>query len=158
MAKAIKKKTRRAAGARSRRGQPRAKLRPEVEEDVLRRCRRHCCMCFGLYGTFEVTEGQIAHLDRNRANSVSENLAFLCLACHKNYDTKSNRVKAFTAGEIRHYRAMLYRRLGHDRVRWQIVITAESADYDAANKAVLDAVRILREYSSDVSVNEGPLG
>jgi hypothetical protein len=54
-------------------------------------------MCYGLRGVLKQTEGQIAHLDRNRSNPDIENLAFLCLDCHKQYDNKNNRVLSFTA-------------------------------------------------------------
>src|SRR4051812_32037200 len=96
-----------------------------VELEVLTRCRRHCCMCYGLDKKLGQTEGQIAHLDRDPSNCGVDNLAFLCLVCHKKYDTKNNRVIGFNPGELRVYREELFRALNVDQVQWTITVTAD---------------------------------
>lgn len=130
---------------------------PKYEEMVLRKCRRQCCMCFGLRGITDVKDGQIVHLDRKRSNTTLDNLAFLCLECHKAYDTKSNRVKAFTPGEIRYYRDLLYRKLGQDQIKWEITLTASRDDYDTIKAAVNEAQDLLLRYTSEVTLSERPV-
>jgi hypothetical protein len=55
-----------------------------------------------------VKKGQIAHLDRRRANSIPENLAFLCLEHHSDYDSTTSQHKNFTIAEVKAARAALY--------------------------------------------------
>src|SRR5437016_2418552 len=119
-------------------------IAPAVKVEVLSRCRRRCCMCFGLSGIMDAKDGQIAHLDRNRANNEIENLAYLCLDCHKNYDARSNRVQRYTAGEIRLYRSQLYRALRSDQVEWTLTIRADRSQYVEVKKEVERAHSILR--------------
>ena len=81
---------------------------PDAEAEILKCSGRRCCICFGLYGDLEVKQGQIAHLDRNRSNSTADNLAFLCLQHHNEYDTRTSQSKGWTVGEAKDYRALLY--------------------------------------------------
>ena len=46
-------------------------------------------------------EGQIAHLDHNPSNSNEANLAFLCLAHHSIYDSKTSQHKNYTLLEVK---------------------------------------------------------
>jgi hypothetical protein len=80
-----------------------------VEHEICRRSGRRCCLCFGLYGDLGVKKGQIAHLDRNSGNSSIDNLAFLCLEHHDEYDTITRQSKGFTIQEVKSYREDLYR-------------------------------------------------
>jgi hypothetical protein len=89
---------------------PRKKTHPGVEADVLTASRRRCALCVGLEADFRVKLGQIDHLDGNPANSVFENLVFLCLDHHAQKSSKSNQAKGFLAREIRDYRDGLYLR------------------------------------------------
>jgi hypothetical protein len=59
----------------------------------------------------EVKKGQIAHVDQDRSNNKEENLAFLCLEHHDEYDTKPSQSKNLTEREVKHYRDLLYRRI-----------------------------------------------
>ena len=136
---------------------PPRKRVPEFEVLVLRRCRRQCCLCFGLRGDADVKDGQIVHLDRDRSNTVPQNLAFLCLECHKNYDRKSNRVKAYTPGEVLYYRELLHKSLGDDRIQWEIHVTASQEESDTIRRAVFGAHRLLLENTSDVTLTERPV-
>jgi hypothetical protein len=74
------------------------------EVQVFQRCRRRCCICFGLNKDETVKKGQIAHLDRNPSNDSIENLVFLCLEHHDIYDSRTSQSKNFTQGEIKAYR------------------------------------------------------
>ena len=79
-----------------------------TEADVLTRSRRRCCICFGLHRDVEIKAGQIAHLDGDRSNSVTDNLAFLCLQHHDQYDSTTSQSKNLTIAEVKRYRAELY--------------------------------------------------
>jgi len=81
-------------------------LTPEAE--VLERSARRCCICYGLYGDLACKRGQIAHLDRNHQNNNVDNLAFLCLEHHDEYDTPTSQSKGWTIREAKRYRTMLY--------------------------------------------------
>jgi hypothetical protein len=86
--------------------------RPKVpqitETDVLIKSGRRCALCFGLEGDGRIKLGQIAHLDRNRENNQEDNLAFLCLIHHDQYDTKTSQSKGITQPEVKRYREKLY--------------------------------------------------
>lgn len=86
----------------------RKKTPRKVETEVLVSSRRRCCLCFGLHRDLEEKRGQIAHLDHNNENSVVENLAWLCLDHHDQYDSKTSQSKNYTIGEVKRYRAELY--------------------------------------------------
>ena len=75
---------------------------------VLVRCRRRCCICFALHRDFSIKRGQIAHLDHDPANNDIDNLAFLCLEHHDEYDSKTRLSKGFTLEEVKRYREELY--------------------------------------------------
>lgn len=115
-------------------------------------------MCYGLKGTLDVADGQIAHLDQNRGNAAIENLAYLCLQCHKIYDSTSNRTLAFTAGEISLYRKKLYLALGHEQFEWTITIRADRSQYDSVKVAINEAHgRLMNSGSDDVRISEAPV-
>jgi hypothetical protein len=64
-----------------------------------------------LKGDIELKEGQIAHLDRNRVNNSLDNLAWLCLPHHDDYDTIRRQTKRLTAEEVKSYRDDLYKQV-----------------------------------------------
>jgi hypothetical protein len=80
----------------------------DVEEAVLTKSARRCALCFGFDGTLERRQGQIAHIDRNHANSSEENLAYLCLEHHNEYDSRPSQSKRITMRELRNYRNRLH--------------------------------------------------
>ena len=115
-------------------------------------------MCYGLTGLIDEKDGQIAHLDRDRHNNEIDNLAYLCLECHKRYDSKNNRVLSFTQGEIAFYRSKLYQALGYDRLEWTITVRADRSQY-ALVKEHIDRVQdILRNAGLNVLRSETPIG
>ena len=87
----------------------REKVAKDVEAEVLVRSRRRCCICYGLYREIGVKPGQIAHLDRDPTNSTMDNLVFLCLDHHNEYDSKTSQEKGFTKVEVICYRDELYK-------------------------------------------------
>jgi hypothetical protein len=84
-------------------------LTPPAE--VLEKSGRRCCLYYGLYGDLEVKRGQIAHLDHNYQNNNIDNLAFLCLKHHDEYDSRTSQSKGWTITEAKRYRTMLYKEI-----------------------------------------------
>ncbi len=79
-----------------------------IETKVLTNSRRRCCICFCLDNDFGEKDGQIAHLNHDRADSRYENLAYLCLFHHNRYDSRTSQSKNFTINEVKEYRNRLY--------------------------------------------------
>jgi hypothetical protein len=89
----------------------RKKLKRTVEDELLVSSRRRCCICFGLARDFRVKSGQVAHLDRDSSNDDPDNLAFLCLEHHDQYDTRRSQSKGLTVGEVKTFRDELHREI-----------------------------------------------
>lgn len=79
-----------------------------TETIILTNSRRRCCVCFGLNKDHSEKQGQIAHLDKNPANNLLDNLAFLCLDHHDRYDSRTSQSKGFQIEELKKYREQLY--------------------------------------------------
>jgi len=91
---------------------PRRRQAPvTVETDLLVRCRRRCCLCFGLKGDLTEKLGQVAHVDGDPSNSVEDNLVFLCFDHHSQYDSTSKMGKGLKRGELIRHRSDLYKAL-----------------------------------------------
>lgn len=75
--------------------------------ELFDKCRRRCCMCYSLNRDNRLKQGQIAHIDRKNTNSTIDDLAFLCLEHHDEYDTKRSQSKNYTPSELRRYKAEL---------------------------------------------------
>ena len=92
-----------------------AKRRPTIpvaiQTELLIQSRRRCCLCFGLKADIEEKDGQIAHLDRNPSNNCLDNLAWLCLPHHDQYDSVRRQTKRLTLEEVKSYRERLYSQL-----------------------------------------------
>lgn len=99
-----------------------------IEKDVLTASRRRCCLCVFLVGRDEVRKGQIAHINRDRSDSRFENLVFLCLEHHDEYDGRTSQSKGFSGEEVRAYRDQLYRKNGEFPSASEIKAMAESAE------------------------------
>jgi hypothetical protein len=79
-----------------------------IQDQIVLLSRRRCCICFGLSGDVDVKTGQIAHIDHDHNNNEPDNLAFLCLDHHDQYDGKTSQSKGLRENEIRRYRTELY--------------------------------------------------
>ncbi|MCA9008496.1 MAG: hypothetical protein KDB01_02060 [Planctomycetaceae bacterium] len=82
-----------------------------VQTSILLKSRRRCCICFWLQGLDELKKGQIAHLDQNHENADEDNLVFLCLEHHDEYDGKTSVSKGLRESEVRRWRDELYREM-----------------------------------------------
>jgi hypothetical protein len=83
----------------------------EVQQVILTKSRRRCCLCFWLDGKDDVQRGQIAHIDHNNENADEKNLVFLCLDHHDQFDGKTSQSKGLKPDEVRHWRDELYREM-----------------------------------------------
>ncbi|RZJ13223.1 MAG: hypothetical protein EOO54_20130, partial [Haliea sp.] len=79
----------------------------EIQARLLAESRRRCAICFGLNGALNVKRGQLAHLDKDPSNSSPENIIFLCLEHHDEYDSSTSQSKNLTKGEILEYQKQL---------------------------------------------------
>lgn len=86
-----------------------------IETEVLTLCARRCCICFGIQMDLSHKKGQIAHLDGDPSNYNIDNLAFLCMFHHDEYDSKTSQSKGFTIDETKKYRTLLYEAINQMR-------------------------------------------
>jgi hypothetical protein len=82
-----------------------------TETSVLLRSRRRCCICFGLNRDLRLKPGQIAHLNQKCDDNREDNLAYLCLEHHDEYDSSTRQRKGLTEQEVRAFRDELFARL-----------------------------------------------
>jgi hypothetical protein len=85
----------------------RRKIEQKREAHILDRGRRRCPVCFALNGISDLQPGQISHLDHNPSNNDPDNIAFLCLVHHDQYDGKTSQSKGLTIAEVKEYRSLL---------------------------------------------------
>jgi hypothetical protein len=64
-----------------------------------------------LKGEDEIKKGQIAHLDGDNENFDEENLVFLCLEHHDEYDSSTRLSKGLREKEVKRWRDELYREM-----------------------------------------------
>lgn len=101
----------------------------KTETEVLLRSRRRCAICYGLSQDTKVKHGQIAHIDKDNHNSKPENLVFLCLDHHNEYDSKTSQSKGITEKELRRFREELDAYVKTElRIAWP--------DYPSSSKGV----------------------
>ena len=89
----------------------RKKILFNVEAGVLIASKRRCSICFGINGDISEKIGQIAHLDKNPNNNKIDNLCYLCLPHHDQYDSKTSVSKNYTIHEVKQYRDCLYSKI-----------------------------------------------
>lgn len=100
----------------------------ETQVELLAACRRRCAICFGLNRDTGIKPGQIAHLDRDAANPSFDNLVFLCLEHHDQFDSKTSQSKGLTSDEVRRFRQELATAIEH---AWRQPITFGSVEVPA---------------------------
>jgi len=124
-----------------------AKRRPSIptvtQTKLLTQSKRRCCLCFGLKADIEVKEGQIAHLDRNASNNHLENLAWLCLPHHDDYDSIRRQTKRLTPDEVKLYRLQLYEQLSKAPFTSSILDVANEYEEESD-----PALNVIYRYSS----------
>ena len=119
---------------------PRKPISEAVQTKILLKSRRRCCLCFWLSGEDEVKKGQLAHLDGDNENPGEENLVFLCLEDHDEFDSTPRLSKGLREREVQQWRNELYkemeyrfrttRRHNADLSLVRLVRTHESTEYN----------------------------
>lgn len=108
----------------------RPQIPTKVQLDVIYLSARRCCMCFSLDADFSEKQGQIAHLDHDKSNNKPNNLAWLCLPHHDQYDSKTSQSKGYSEKEVKKYLDNLH---GHV-AKWR-------RDAESVVKPVSEAMR-----------------
>lgn len=93
----------------------RKKTPQSIQDKIITLSGRKCCLCFGINSDFSPKKGQIAHLDQKPENNAIDNLAWLCLDHHDEYDSRTSQSKGLTIGEVKQYRDKLYEAVEKDR-------------------------------------------
>jgi hypothetical protein len=113
------------------------------QANVLLKSRRRCCLCFWLKGEDEVKKGQLAHLDGDNKNAAEDNLAFLCLEHHDEYDSTPRLSKGLRQREVTRLRDELYKEMEY---RFRNVISGPlTIRYDEARHC-------FREHNNQCSI------
>lgn len=81
----------------------------ETQHGILDRGRRRCALCAHFDNDYTQKEGQIAHIDRDPSSTAEDNLVYLCLPHHDDYDTKRRPTRNLTPREVKTARDRLYR-------------------------------------------------
>lgn len=134
----------------------RTKVPDSTQAEVLVQSRRRCCVCFGLSRDSSVKKGQIAHLDGNRNNNSSKNLAFLCFDHHDEFDSRTSQSKGLQRVEIETYREELYYTFGSwsaqlNRDELLNFLAFYAADYDAMVRAAVKAGHSVVFYGEELA-------
>lgn len=126
--------------------------------EVLIRSRRRCCLCYFWKKDLNQKDGQLAHIDRDHTHSQPDNLAYLCLDHHNEYDAKHLQSKNITPDELRFARTQLYERMGAGfepdaRVTVTIELDREFRTFnDDARDEVLDLVKGALDNNANVRI------
>jgi hypothetical protein len=124
----------------------RKKVPSENETEVLTRSRRRCCICYGLSRDNAVKQGQVAHLDQDPSNTSEENLAFLCLEHHDQYDSRTSQSKGLQISEVKAYRTELYKHFVEGLDLSSTDTGAEQPDWELLSPSQKNAILFDRPY------------
>jgi hypothetical protein len=87
----------------------------QTQHRILDRSRRRCALCVHFDDDYGRKEGQIAHIDRDPSNTAEDNLVYLCLPHHDDYDTERRQTKNLTHREVETARDRLYESIERSR-------------------------------------------
>jgi len=87
----------------------RQKIPDSVVTSIVVRSRRRCCLCVYLCHDNDTKRGQLAHVNHDSSDNREENLVFLCLPHHDEYDSETRLSRRLTKAEVKRYRDLLYR-------------------------------------------------
>jgi hypothetical protein len=85
----------------------RKKIPEAIETEVLLSSARRCALCYGLDGDLGRKKGQIAHIDQDSSNANENNLVYLCMDHHDEYDSTTSQTKNVTSRELTEYKQRL---------------------------------------------------
>jgi hypothetical protein len=118
-----------------------------IETAVLVASHRKCCLCYYWDEIKGRCKGQIAHINGKAHDSRFDNLVFLCIDHHDEYDSRTSQSKGITSGELRVFRNRLYKELNSkssilnnsaDAVASETSSFDESTDYEKVRKHFAD--------------------
>jgi hypothetical protein len=118
-----------------------------VEKEVIVASRRRCCLCVFLDGRADVRKGQIAHLNQNPSDSNFDNLVYLCLEHHDEFDSRTSQSKSLMPEEVREYRDRLYEQ--NDQASIVVRHAKSSKATELAPLTDLSDYEIVRQTFSD---------
>jgi hypothetical protein len=128
----------------------RPRIPRSTQTRVIMASRRRCCICYGLERDDARKRGQIAHLDGDPSNNEYENLAYLCLDHHDEYDGGTSQSKGLSYEEVREYRRELYNHFSdwfHDVTREHLLnFLASRISLEDIAQAVVDVASTLYFY------------
>ena len=135
----------------------RKKIIADIEKELLINCRRRCCICYGLTRDNRVKQGQISHLDHNPENDDIDNLAFLCLDHHDQYDSKTSQSKNLTILEVKSFRNELYQHIeeiwSRPPIFENVMVDIYSGHYERGNEFESSELDIKYLGSNLIQVN-----
>lgn len=138
---------------RAKKAKPRKKIPKAVEAELLLSCRRRCCLCYYLNENVKTTlNGQIAHIDHDPSNNDLNNLAYLCLEHHEQYDSRTSQTKKITASELHKAKNKLSdyidRCLSSDKDSCERVVITIDGDFESFNNEECEKLlQIIKEAS-----------
>src|SRR5712691_9878335 len=86
----------------------RVRLPDKAATAILEQSLRRCCRGYMLRGDRNERKGQIAHINHDPSDNRRENLVYLCLDHHDEYDRPTRLSKGLTSGEVLAHRTRLY--------------------------------------------------
>jgi len=85
----------------------------DIQVRVLTSSRRRCALCVGVNRNEDERLGQIAHLNGDNSDNRFDNLVWLCLEHHNQFDSRTSQTKNYMAKEVKEYRDDLYKNNSH---------------------------------------------
>ncbi len=122
----------------------------EIETNILTKSRRQCCLCVFLDGDNSVKNGQLAHIDHNSSNSREDNLVYLCLEHHNQYDSVYRQSKKITSSEVKYYKSSLYKKLGTGDREWKITIEGSLNSFP--NSKIVELLEQFKKVTKDPTI------
>jgi hypothetical protein len=121
----------------------------KIEQAVLAKSARRCTLCFGLKRDLREKIGQISHIDGDPSNFGEFNLAWMCLAHHSLFDSKTSQHKNYTMAEVKLYRRRLYGLVA--RGRHLIEQGSRTSRGSKADRSTLDTILTLVSKSGSMN-------
>lgn len=124
-----------------------------VQANIMEKSAARCAICYGTRmntnAVYPAPGFQIAHIDKNAANSAENNLALLCIPCHSMYDSILRQAKNYKPENIRRWRDQLYADVAANRLPLPMTHPQHVTAVTTVSLSVPDPhVILLREFLS----------
>jgi hypothetical protein len=117
----------------------------QVEDSVLMKCRRHCCVCFKQCGT----KIEIHHINGNDDNS-EENAVPVCFDCHAeimSYNSNHPKGRKFTPTELKKLKEGIFSRVA---TQLQNHTKAKNEEYITIPDSSKNSIDIYSDYQAEL--------